>query len=288
MRVAILGCGYVGTGIGAALTAAGHDVLGTTTTRDRFGELEAAGIAPRLLDVADLETLRRLLVDRDAVYLTVAAGRQHADYERIYRRAVDHLLSASRGSAVRRVIYTSSTSVYGQTDGSEVDETSPTEPDSVNGRILVETERALLAGGAGIGLPATVLRLAGIYGPGRGPQNRVAALAGSTRDDGDAWVNLIHRDDIVAAAVRLLDVPHHGVLNLSDDCPLRRRELYDLIAAGAGLVPIRWRTPSGVPDLGKRVRSERIRELLGLRLAHPSAPAFYRGGPGSPPVRAGD
>jgi len=111
--------------------------------------------------------------------------------------------------------------------------------------------------------------LAGIYGPGRGPQNRLPQLAGQVCTDGDVYLNLIHVDDIVAALRRLIDLAYEGVLNLSDDEPTTRRDYYDRLMADAGLAPIRWESDASNTKRGKRVSNERIKRDLDLHLRHP-------------------
>lgn len=265
-RIAIIGCGYVGRALGETLAAAGHDVIGTTTTPARVAEIEAAGITPQIIELSQAEPLHALLGDRDAVFLTVAAGRGRRDYAEVYLNGVKNLLRAAEGTAVRRIIYTSSTQVYGQDDGSWVDESSPTQPQSQNGRILLEAEHALLAGVAELtgdaSVRATVVRLGGIHGPGRDLNKRILAAAGQARADGNAFVNLIHRDDIVAALVRLLEVGFEGALNLTDGAPVTRKELYDQVIASAGLPPIRWEASDTSAGLGKRVRNDLARKTL--------------------------
>ena len=269
-RVAIIGCGYVGGAVGRALATEGFDCVGTTTSRERLDEIDVLGIRSAVLRLADVDELHALLADRDVVLLTVAAGRRDTGYRAVYLDGARHLLRAIEGTAVRRLIYTSSTGVYGQDDGSWVDENSLTEPTSDNGRTLLEAERTLLDGGSRIGLNVTVLRLAGIYGPGRGPQNTLSQVAGSTRTDGDVYLNLIHVDDIVSAMRRLIGVPYHGVLNLSDGAPTTRREYYDRLISNTGLAPIRWEADPSSPVRGKRVSNERIKRVLDLSLLHPT------------------
>ena len=98
---------------------------------------------------------------------------------------------------------------------------------------------------------------------------RIKSCAGKERSDGDAYLNLIHLDDIVAALTALLAARHHGVLNLSDDRPLPRREFYDRIIAEAGLPATQWISAGSPPQRGKRVRNDLIKRTLGLTLEHP-------------------
>ncbi len=283
-RAIIIGCGYLGSALGETLVRAGHDVVATTTRIDRTEALRDVGITPRILDIADVPRLRTALADRDAVFLTIAPNTPGADYRDTYLRAAENLLIAAEGMNVRRIIYTSSTRVYHQDDGRWVDESSPTNPTDERGTVLLETERTLLEGMKKLGCEmgheagstirtvescATVVRLSGIYGPGRDVTRRIVAAAGTERDDGGVYVNMIHRDDIVAALTALLEHAFHGVLNLSDDQPSERCDYYDRVLDTALLPPIRWMRHDLSPKRGKRVRNEKIKDLLNLSLQHP-------------------
>jgi nucleoside-diphosphate-sugar epimerase len=269
-KIAILGCGYVGAALGRALSAKGHDCVGTTTTKSRCDDIRSLGITPTVLTLDDTKRLSQLLADRDLVYLTVGAGRQKRDYREVYLRGAMHLLDAIKNTSVQQIVYTSSTRVYGQNDGSWVDEDSPTEPISEDGKTLVETERLLLEGARSQGVTATVLRLSGIHGPGRDPASRIAQHAGTTRSDGDVFVNLIHIDDIVTAMSALLNIEYDGVLNLSDDQPTPRRLFYNTLIARSALAPIRWTNPAPPTPRGKRIRNNRAKRELKLNLTHPT------------------
>lgn len=328
-RIAVIGCGYVGSALGEALVRAGHDVAGTTTTPVRTQELQQLGIRPHVLSVADHKALHTMLTDREVVYLTVAPTHPSKNYRDVYLVAARNLVVAADGTSVTRIIYTSSTRVYGESDGGWVNEDSSTDTvglatqrtrevlprptdvralpartmcaDPIDERawVLLEAERILLEGErsypceappdrdtvggepsvadtsgpgreSGRVATTTVVRLSGIYGPGRDPLARIRGLSGTRRDDGDVYVNMIHRDDIVGALVSLLGVEHHGVLNLSDDGPITRRDYYDRVLNQAGLPLVDWETCGMSSPRGKRVQNERIKRLLNLTLKHPT------------------
>lgn len=269
-KIAIIGCGYVGSALARHWVASGRDVVATTTRPERLPVVGATGATPRLLTAEQHDVMHDLLRDRDAVLLSVAAGRRHGDYRGVYLQAAQSLADAIADTPVRRIIYTSSSSVYHQDDGSWVDEDSPTSPQKENGKILVETERTLLGiSEADTSRLVSVVRLTGIYGPDRALADFVSRSAGTERDDGDAYLNLVHRDDIVRAVAKLVEIGHGGILNLSDDMPTTRRDFYDRMLAELGLAPIRWRESDNA-SLGKRVSNRRIKSLLELNLAHRS------------------
>src|SRR5678815_5513057 len=113
---------------------------------------------------------------------------------------------------IRDSLYTSSTSVYGQTDGSLVDETSATEPKSETSKVLVDTEKLLR------NCPAITLRLAGIYGPERGYLFQQFLRGEATiTGEGSRYLNMIHRDDVVRAIVGALAHGKPGeIYNVTD------------------------------------------------------------------------
>lgn len=267
--VTILGCGYVGRALAARLA---HEpgvsrVIATTTTPGRVADLERLGLEPVLVTLGEGRGLGDAIGEARVVYFTAAPG-SSGDYSAVYRDGTRQLLRAAEGTAVRRILYTSSTAVYVQDDGSWVDETAETAPTTERGRILLDAESTLLDGAAALGVSATVLRLAGIHGPGRGPQNVAARLAGTRRTDGESYLNLIHRDVVVEALLRLRATDHQGVLNLADGRPRTRRAYYDTLLARQGLPPVRWEPPveGGPAGRGRRIDSRRIQELLGIDL----------------------
>ena len=272
-RVLIIGCGYVGTSLGQRLAADEHEVTGTTRNIDRSEMLKSAGIRPAILSLDREAALAEQVHHADVVFLTVAAGRGKQDYRDVYFQGVQNLLRAAKGSPVQHIIYTSATSVYGQTDGSWVDENAPTEPTGDNGRVLVDAETALLRGTELLGITATIFRLAGIYGPGRDPLAWFKRQEASRRQrNPGAYLNLIHVDDIVEALVAAMNKRVGGVINLCDDEPMPRRDFYARLCARAGLPEPDWPPfdEKQPPDLGKRIRNNKAKQLLGLQLKHPT------------------
>ena len=229
----IVGCGFVGEAAADLFHAAGWEVTGWTHSEESAARLAAAKAYPvsahDITDARHVEQAARELPgggELDALVDCVSSGRGGGPeaYRRVYLEGARNLGAAFRAT---RFVYTGSTSVYAQVDGSVVDEDSPAEPDRETGRILRDTEAVVLAAPGG-----TVARLAGIYGPGRSNLLR-KFLAGEAvvEGDGGRWLNQIHRDDAAAALLRLAqgDAPP-GIYNVADDAPLTQLELY----------PARW------------------------------------------------
>ena len=145
MRVLIVGCGYVGVPLGAELVRLGHEVFGLRRSAAAEAELKAAGIQPLSGDVTRPETLAKLPREFDWVVNCVAAGGDAENYRQIYLQGTRNLIEWLAPNPPKKFVYTSSTSVYGQTDGSQVKESSPTEPLVETAKVLLETEKNLLA-----------------------------------------------------------------------------------------------------------------------------------------------
>ena len=272
-RVLIVGCGFVGEQVANLFGANAWAVSGWTGSEESAARLRAQSTYPVAAhDVTDPAAVAAAARDPvnaapDVVVMCVSSGRGGPEqYRRVYLEGTRNLLAAFRPG---RFIFTSSTSVYAQTDGSWVDEDAPAEPDRETGRILRETENLVLATRGG-----TVARLAGIYGPGRSALLR-KFLAGEAviEGDGERWLNQIDRTGAAFALWRLAqsDVSP-GVYNVADDQPLTQRELYEELARLFN----RPLPPGGPIDLqrkrgwtSKRVANGRLR-ALGWRPAFPS------------------
>jgi len=241
MRVLIVGCGYVGLPLGAELVRRGHNVFGLRRSLLAEAELKAAGITPLHADITQPETLANLPRDFDWVVNCSASGGGGADdYRRVYLKGNRNLISWLAETPPKKFIYTSSTSVYAQNDGSVVTETSPAEPDAPTGKVLVETEKLLLDAARGSRgrsphriFPAVILRVAGIYGPGRGHWFK-AFLRGEARIEGDGsrTLNMIHRDDLIGIIITALERGEPGeIYNAADNEPVSQLKFFEWLAA---------------------------------------------------------
>lgn len=213
--ILVIGCGYVGRVAARLFHNAGWQVTGVTRSGRSLGEPFPV-VACDITQPEDIAKLPRT----DAVIDCVSSSHgDAADYERVYLQGAKNLLEALNPQTF---VFTSSTSVYSQSDDLLVDEKSPVEPDRETSRILRRTEELVLSHGG------TVARLSGIYGPGRSLYLRMF-LEGTAliEGNGDRFLNQIHRDDAASALFFMIThaVPA-GVYNVSDDTPIRQRDLY--------------------------------------------------------------
>ncbi|WP_344364435.1 SDR family oxidoreductase [Arthrobacter humicola] len=235
MTVLLAGCGDLGTEAGLRFAAAGHRVVGW---RRSPGKLPAAieGVA------ADLSSseLPAVPTDTTAVVVAIAADSPTEDaYRSAYVDGLAHVLDAvlASGATVRRVLFVSSTAVYGDAGGGWIDERTTPEPGGFSGRIIREAEELLYRRLSGTGITPVVLRLGGIYGPGR--TRLIDQVRGGTAvfPATSRFTNRIHRDDAAAAIVHLctMDAVPGPVYIGVDNEPAELGDVLGFLAAELGL-----------------------------------------------------
>ena len=285
MRVVVLGAGYVGLELCRRL-AADHDVTGVRRSDGGIAAVEATGasaVRADLTDDAELSTVP----DCDAlVFAASAGGRGAAAAREVYvdglHTVIEHF--ATRPSPPERLLYTSSTSVYGDHGGEWVDESTPLDPRTEKTEVLVEAERVAREGTAERGIDGTVVRFAGLYGPDRYRLERYVE-GPVTR----GYLNMLHRDDAAGVLQFVLDAdPDDEVLLAVDDEPVDRWELADWLADECGVDLPEKRTTEERLDAGdlsdaarrrlqtsKRCSNDRLHEL-GYEFAYPTYREGYR------------
>ncbi|MCX8156026.1 MAG: SDR family oxidoreductase [Verrucomicrobiae bacterium] len=280
MRALILGCGYVGTALAAELLQRGAEVHAVRRSAAEPVPAPLERVRWLTLDLTRREAVQTLRQRWEVVINCVSSSRGGVEvYRQVFLEAGRHLREVLAADPPDLYIHLSSTSVYGQTDGGWVTEDSPTAPASETAQVLVATEQEWRAAG----LPVTILRLAGIYGPGRcfWLQQFLAGQARLGEGEG-RWLNMIHRDDVVAAILAAWEqraAAAGRVYNVADDHPVTPRELYGWLAevlhrplppaAEAG-----ERAPRKRALTHKRVSNLRLKAELGWQ---PRYPDFRRG-----------
>ena len=275
MTTLIVGCGYLGKRVGAELVAAGDRVWGTVRSRAKGESLAALGIEPVVADVLEPASLRAL-PGADRVLYAVGFDRSAGVAMRtVYVDGLRNVLEQV-GQPGRRVVYASSTGVYGHDDGSWVDEEAPTTPRHESGRVCLEAEALAREWGALHGLGVIVLRFAGLYGPGRVPRRDNVEHVDPIVGDPSKFVNFVHIHDAAAAAVAALErgVPAR-IYHVADDRPVTRLEFYGRMAECLGAAVPRFVPPDegsteALRDASnKRITNVRMRDELGVRLRYP-------------------
>lgn len=278
MRTLIIGCGYVGTALGAELSRQGHEVFGVRRSEAGRAELQQAGIQLLPADITQPDSLARLPGPFDWIVNTASAGQGGAaEYRQTYLEGNRHLLAWMRLTPCQKYVYTSSTGVYGQTDGAAVKEDSPIQPPNETGAILWETEQLLADAATAWKCPVVILRVAGIYGPDRGFHFR-QYLAGTAKIEGDGHrlLNMIHRDDLVGIIMTALKSGRAGdVFNAVDDEPVTQLHFFRWLSETLGkelppFDPLAGQTERKRGWTNKKVLNRKLKMQLGYTFRHPT------------------
>jgi nucleoside-diphosphate-sugar epimerase len=286
MRVLIIGAGYVGLPLGAELVRRGHDVSGLRRDHSAAQVLQAAGIKPLFADITQSAALAGLPRDFDWIVNCAASGGGGEEaYRSLYlegmRNVTEWIAPAGgpgrRDAGALRFVYTSSTSVYGQNDGSVVDEKSPTKPDAETARILLQAEKELLTAAHQRNFQAIILRVAGIYGPERGHWFK-QFLKGEAHLEGNGAriLNMIHRDDVIGCIIAALERGMPGeIYNAVDDQPVSQFDFFSWLAAALGKpMPgsvsghLHANRKRGITN--KKISNQKLKSELGYRFKYPN------------------
>lgn len=267
MRVLIAGCGYVGQSSAELFQKAGWEVEGWTATARSVAELSAKPYRVRAVDVSQRDEVAAHAGQFDVVlHCASSRGGDAADYRRIYLQGLRNLHKVFPHAAI---LFTSSTSVYAQTDGSWVSETSAADPIRETGKVLREAEEFVLHKGG------IVARLAGIYGPNRSALLEKFLRGSAIIDEREPrFINQAHRDDIAAALVRLVECRHEResrksagarkIFNVVDDEPILQSDCYKWLATKLGRPAPPMGRSTGLRkrgDSNKRVSNKKLRSF---------------------------
>ncbi len=258
-RCLIAGCGDVGSRLGILLAQRGWQVYGLR----RRAELVPAPIIALGGDLAEPGGLEGLPEGLDSlVYIAAPMVRTLDTYRSIYLDGPIHLLEAlgDQVARLRRVIFVSSTSVYGDCGGHWADEKTPPRPQGFNGEIVLQAEGLW----ARSGLPLTIVRMAGLYGPDRLWMVRRVQEGGLTcQDEPPLWTNRIHVEDAARLLAHVLGMQAPGRLYVGvDNEPATECSVLGWLADHLGLPPpqpMAERAPHG-PLGNKRLSNRRVRE----------------------------
>lgn len=260
--VSILGCGWVGLPLAEQLCADGFFVKGSTISRDKMRILENKGIKAFLLECRPEVSGEHWddFFRTDVLVVTVPFRRGLPEPD-FYRRQIESIAERAQNSGVKFFVFTSSTSVYPETN-SEVKESDVILPEDLRGKVLLKTEECLVRNAH---FATTIVRLAGLYGydrqlgkflSGKGPLG-----------NGNVPVNLVHRDDAVEVLRQIItrDI-RHEIINVCCDGHPTRKELYTKAAQKLQLpMPV---FDDGVQMKYKIVSGRKLKEILHYRFKY--------------------
>ena len=267
MRILVAGCGYVGLRAGKLLRAQGHQVFGIRRSSAGLQEVAASGLEPTHFDLVTWEG--QALPNVDAILHTASSARGGPEaYRQIYVEGTTNLARWGEETGVRYFLYTSSTGVYSQTDGSWVTEESPATPNSENSEILLKAEELIRDSK----LNSAIFRVAGIYGPQRGYHLK-QFLAGKAAIGKTAKIiNMVHVEDVAAVLTAAISQNKEGLYNLVDCKPVTDHELYAWLSNRLGGTVEVQEEPSTRtrPATNKRVSNARLLKDFCYKFIYPT------------------
>lgn len=278
-RLLIIGCGDVGLRLAKSVKGRWR-IYALTHTRERIARLRAESITPVSGDLDHPESLARIAgLAQDVVHLAPPAGSGTRDVR------TGNLIRAfaKGGSLPQRLVYISTSGVYGDCNGDVVHETRRAHPASDRGRRRADAEQQLRAWGAETGVNVGILRVPGIYAAERLPIARLKAGTPALLPERDPYTNHIHAEDLVRTVVAALSRAKGGrAYNATDGCWMKMGDYFDLVAGEFDLPPpprVSWEVAQAqLPETllsfmreSRRLANGRLRKELRVRLRYPSA-----------------
>jgi nucleoside-diphosphate-sugar epimerase len=278
MSKLIFGCGYLGERVARRWCDAGHDVTVVTRSTARAAQFKSQGFRAIVADVTRPESLTKLPAAEIVLFAVGFNRGGEQSIEEVYAGGVRNVL-AVLPSTTGRFIYISTTGVYGSAGGEWVDEDTPPDPQRDGGRASLAAEQALVQ--SSFASRGIVLRLAGIYGPGRVPYLDKLQAGEPIPAPSQGYLNLIHVDDAAAVVVAAGDLGRQRpIYCVSDGHPVERGEYYREVTRLVGAPPPKFVAPE--PDspratraaADRRIRNARMLADLDVKLTYPD----YRAG----------
>ena len=229
LTISIAGCGWYGFSLAKALINKGIKIKGSTTTSDKLQKLTDAGIESYLIDFSNSETILPAFFECNVLWIAIPPKTRTGNGEG-YLNSIQNLIVGAKQHGVKQVVLISSTGVYADVNG-EVNEQSPTEPDTLGGKVMVQVEGRLKSESA---FKTTVIRFAGLIGPNRHP----GRFFGGKKDipNGNTPINLIHLTDCIGISCAIIDQQAfgHNYNTCTPDHPTKK-EFYTKAAMRMGL-----------------------------------------------------
>lgn len=273
--VCIVGCGYIGRRLAQRLLPDERAITGVVRSPESAEQLEMLGIAALQIDLDNLPPAA--IPTRHAELYYFAPPPPTGETDARLRAFLD---SIPANALPHRLVYISTSGVYGDCQGEWIDESRPVQPGTPRGRRRADAEQALLVWSAATCVPVVILRVPGIYGPGKLPLARLKKGLPLLREEDSPYTNRIHADDLVTACLAAMDHGEPGeAYNVSDGHPSNMTDYFNRIADQAGLPrpPTVSREEAATAltegmrsfmDESKRLDNRRLREELGVELQY--------------------
>lgn len=269
MTISIIGAGWLGLPFGKKLVEQGYTVKGSTTRTDKLAVIEQAGIQPFLLKADPDLTGDQIdkLFNCDLLFLNLPPGRRHPNVQQYFPEQVRQILRKAKRQNVSKCIFVSSTSVYSDRN-QVVTEADPIHPDRPSGKALAEAEKLVKAT---FGKQGTILRLAGLAGPGRSMGRFLAGR--KDLPNGEAPVNLVHQTDCIDVLLAIIEQERYGkTYNVCADEHPKKKDIYPIQASRLGLEPPTFQEKGALSY--KIVSNQKVKEELNYKFRYPDPMQF--------------
>ncbi|MEM6725188.1 MAG: SDR family oxidoreductase [Bacteroidota bacterium] len=269
-RIAILGCGWLGFPLAKTLVEKGWTIHGSTRSAEKLERLKASKIKAFQInfDAPDIASRLPHFLQVDQVFVNVPPGRRRPNVLDWYPEIARKILRASNPEQVERIIWVSSTGVYGNLEG-KVDESMTPEPQTNNQKALLAAEQAIQQATA---FNHLILRPAGLVGGQRHPGRWLAGKTGL--NNGTDVVNLIHQADLIQICIALIEGEvNNTVFNICADEHPKKSAYYPTMAQKMGLEPPQYDLPEGDTETatftGKWIDNAKIKAALNYQFQFP-------------------
>jgi nucleoside-diphosphate-sugar epimerase len=268
LKIAIFGCGYLGTELAILLAKKGCEITVITSSPKKVRLLSRLVQKTCIYNGTDNGMIAQILAENDVIVLTFSANR-HGDIEQSFLKTAQFIKQNSLEMKVSKtLIYTSNCSVYGNHNGLWVKESSLLKAATLEGKILIETENTYLSL-IEQGWQICIFRLAEIYGSGREISKKIKELQGKVLPGtGKNFTNMVHEEDVIHAIDYALIRELKGIYNLCDDDHPTQKEFYDMIAKKFHLQPIDWDVSLNPLNGNKRISNSKIKKE-GFKFSYP-------------------
>jgi nucleoside-diphosphate-sugar epimerase len=275
--VFLVGCGYVGRYVARCVQAEGRAVAALARSEKSSVALRAQGLQAVRGDLDNPASLTALPVEGALIYYFVPPPSTGT----IDPRMTNFLNAITNATLPARIVLISTSGVYGDCQGEWVTEGRPPRPDADRARRRLDAEQQLLAWGEAHAVPVVILRVPGIYGPGRLPEKRLRAGEPVLREEESPWSNRVHIEDLVRACLAAGQRGRpNAVYNISDGHPTTMTDYFNRVADALGLkrppqitlAQARAELSEGMQSYlaeSKRLDNRRMREELGVEPRYP-------------------
>ena len=265
-RISILGTGWLGLPLGLHLKELGYQVKGSTTSAKKIQEIVKNGLQPYLIQIDDrvVGENGEDFFDTDILIITIPPSREAERYQNTIRTIQKQILK----NGIKKVLYTSSTSIYGS-QGGLLTEKSPAMPKGVMSEGIHFAEQALTSDD----FETTICRLAGLAGGSRNPAKFLAGSKNVKR--GNALVNLVHQEDCIAIMTKIIENNHwNEIFNICSDIHPPRKVYYPLMAQLSNMSVPTFEIDENPSSAYKIVDNTKVKSVLAYEFLHPDPMLF--------------